>query len=286
VQEYDMVIETVGVPKPTASEQPRVVSADELYQAAFDAWTNVAWQSGFSLPDQGQVQFATSVGPEEAIVTGFQWTDDRSEAATIAGKYREQIKLKRDEWHKKGYATAASPASKIDDDSIPLVSVMPGAFEWIKSLHDVEMGCGVSSFLEEDQMNILLEYAGLADLFPRDKRVSTSNGYDRDSQQMLGVALRIERRSDHCVVFDTSPYANTAAQEVEMRCVSLVGAYPRYELLSADTAAVSFDELTAMNIRRLFGERVYDQPLLEALQSQPKVVRKTKTKTAFWDAED
>lgn len=71
-----------------------------------------------------------------------------------------------------------------------------------------------------------------------------------------------------------------------MRCASLVGAYPRYELLSADTAAVSFDELTAMNIRRLFGERVYDQPLLEALQSQPKVVRKTKTKTAFWDPED
>jgi hypothetical protein len=66
-----MVIETVGIPKPTASKQPHFVSADELYQAAFDIWTNVAWQSQFSLPDQEQVQFATSVGPEEAIVTGI-----------------------------------------------------------------------------------------------------------------------------------------------------------------------------------------------------------------------
>ena len=100
---------------------------------------------------------------------------------------------------------------------------------------------------------------------------------------MLGVALRIERRPDHCVLFDSSPYANLAAQEIEMRCVSLVGPYPRYELLSADTSAFSFSELTAMNIRRLFGERVYDQPMLDARQNLEKT---TKTKTRFWDPED
>ena len=49
----------------------------------------------------------------------------------------------------------------------------------------------------------------------------------------------------------------------DMRSVALVGAYPRYELLNADTSASSVDELTALNIRRLFGERVYDQPELD-----------------------
>ena len=77
--------------------------------------------------------------------------------------------------------------------------------------------------------------------------------------------------------------ANVAAHEVEMRSVSIVGPYPRYELLSADSSAVSFSELTAMNIRRLFGERVYDQPMLDTIQNQPEVSRKTKT--AFWDDE-
>jgi hypothetical protein len=66
-------------------------------------------------------------------------------------------------------------------------------------------------------MNILPEYAGSADLFPCDKRVSMSNGYEQDSQQMLGVALRRERHSDHCVVFDTSPYAKTGAPK-KWRC--------------------------------------------------------------------
>jgi beta-phosphoglucomutase-like phosphatase (HAD superfamily) len=95
--------------------------------------------------------------------------------------------------------------------------------------------------------------------------------------------LRIERRPDHCVVFDSSPHANTAAQEIEMRCVSLVGPYPRYELLTADTSAFSFDELTAMNIRRLFGERVYDQPMLDT-QANLETVKKTKT--MYWDHDD
>jgi hypothetical protein len=74
-------------------------------------------------------------------------------------------------------------------------------------------------------MNILLEYAGFTYLFPHDKCVSTSNGYDQDSQQMLGMALQIERCSDHYIVFDTSPYANTAAQKVEMQCVLFIGAH-------------------------------------------------------------
>jgi hypothetical protein len=70
-----------------------------------------------------------------------------------------------------------------------------------------------------------------------------------------------------------------------MRSVAMVGPYPRYELLSADTSAFSFSELTAMNIRRLFGERVYDQPMLDALP-QVENVKRTKTKTRFWDPED
>ena len=165
-----------------------------------------------------------------------------------------------------------------------MVVVRDGVYDWIKSLQDVEMACGVTSHLNEDQVHVLLAFAGLSSLLPREKRVSRSNGYERDSQQMLGAALRIERRPDHCVVFDSSPGACGAAREVEMRSVAMVGPYPRYELLSADTSAFSYSELTAMNIRRLFGERVYDQPMLDSLQIQPETRRKTKT--TFWDPDD
>ena len=223
-----------------------------------------------------------SVGPEEAIVTGFRWTDNLQNATLIADEYREQIRLKRLEWENEGYSMSSGgdDASNASDD-IPAIVVLPGVSEWIKSLRDVDMACGVVSYLEKSQVDILLDYAGLSGFFPSDKRVSMTNGYSRDSQQLLGMALRIERRPDHCVVFDSSPMASVAAHEVEMRSVSLVGPYPRYELLSADSSASSFDELTAMNIRRLFGERVYDQPMLDIVQNQPEVNRKTKT--AFWD---
>lgn len=270
------------------SSATKEISQDELYKAAFDAWTAVAWNSGYSLPDQlpdqEKVQFAMAVGPEEAIVVGFKWTDDYAKASEIANLYRDQLQQKRAEWIQKGYNLSSKADSKSEDDDQPLVVVRADVKEWIESLKEVEMGCGVTSYLKEDQVDILLRYAGLADLLPPENRVSRSNGYDRDSQQMLGAALRIERRPDHCVTFDSSPATSAAAHEVDMRSVAIVGPYPRYELLSADTSASSFDELTAMNIRRLFGERVYDQPMLDRLQTQPEVRRKTKT--AFWNPDD
>ncbi|KAL3913158.1 MAG: hypothetical protein SGILL_006601, partial [Bacillariaceae sp.] len=255
------------------------VSGDEIYRAAFDAWTNIAWKRGFTPPVQEEVQFAMAVGPQDAIINGFEWADSEEEAAAIAKEYLDQIKTKRDDWVKKGYITTVKiETNTAEVEEIPPVRVIPDVVEWIQSLRKVEMGCGVVSHLEEDQMRILLEYAGLAELLPPDTRVSHSNGYQRDSQQLLGAALRIERRPDHCVAFDTSPYAALAAHDVEMRSVSLVGPYPRYDLVSADTTAFSVDELTAMNIRRLFGERVYDQPELDMKSRQPETNKRVKTK--------
>ena len=143
---------------------------------------------------------------------------------------------------------------------------------------------GIISYLDRDQVDVLVEYAGLSDLIPRDKRVSSTNGYRRDTYQMLGAALRVERRPDHCVVFDASPYSSVAAHDNEMRSVCLIGAFPRYDLLAADTTSNSFEELTAMNIRRLFGERISDQPQQESLGVQPGTVKKAKTR--FWDDGD
>ena len=69
-----------------------------------------------------------------------------------------------------------------------------------------------------------------------------------------------------------------------MQSVSLIGPDPRYELLSSDTTANSFEDLTAMNIRRLFSERVYDQPLVESAQNQPE--KRAITKTRFFYDDD
>jgi beta-phosphoglucomutase-like phosphatase (HAD superfamily) len=282
IKKYGLIAESPPVKKSSVQKESSGPSGDQVFQAAFDAWTHLALKWNYALPTNEKVMVALSLGPEGAILKSFEWTKDVEEAKQIADQYKEQISIKLKEWEREGVTTKVPEGSEQGgSDKIPLVKIMPGVTTWVKNLRDVEMECGVTSYFDQDQMDVLLKYAGLTELFPQDKRVSSSNGYVRESMQMLGAALRIERRPDHCVVFDTSPYATAAAHEVEMRSVSIVGPYPRYELLSADTAAISFDEFTAMNIRRLFGERVYDQPLLEVQATLPDTRRKTKTK--FWD---
>ena len=280
IKKYNLKTQVVGPRSDPVTTEP---NSDELFSAVFDAWTGVARKRGYSPPDEEQIMFAMAVGPEEAITTGFQWTNDLVEASSIAKDYKAEIETWRRKWRAQGATLGDSAVGErvSRDEEIPLIKVIDGGQHWLKSLRDVDMECGVVSYFEDQQVAQLLEYAGLGSLVPIDKRVSASNGYDRESQQLLGVALRLERRPDHCVIFDSSPYANVAARDVDMRSVSLVGAYPRYDLLTADTSASSFEELTAMNIRRLFGERVYDQPMLDMQQNQPETIRKVKTR--FWD---
>ena len=144
------------------------------------------------------------------------------------------------------------------------------------------MQCVVVSHMNREQLDVMLDVAGLSQLFGEDKRVTSTDGYGRDVDQLLGASLRLERRPDHCVVFDASPNSAVAAHDAEMRSVGVIGAFPRYELLAADSTASSFDELTAMNIRRLFGERIYDQPMVDMQQADPEKTTRQKTKF-FWD---
>jgi beta-phosphoglucomutase-like phosphatase (HAD superfamily) len=276
--EYTKPIET---PKqvPAAPTGP---SQDDVYRTVFDAWTTIAKELGYPLPDDEQVQFALSVGAEEAIVNGFGWTSESTNIAELLGKYKAEIAKRRSLWQ--NYLTTKSQ-SKNDHDDIPMYKGTPGVSRWIKSLLDVEMQCAVVSYLEREQVDTLLQLAGLSDLISPDKRISASNGYVTDTDVLLGAALRVERRPDHCVVFDTTPYSSVAAHEVEMQSVCMIGPYPRYELLSADTTTASFDSLSAINIRRLFSERVYDQPLVEVQTTDPGRTRNTKTRTRFYDDE-
>jgi beta-phosphoglucomutase-like phosphatase (HAD superfamily) len=272
---------TKPVEKPQPNHKgPNGPSQDDLYRTVFDSWTAVAKESGYPLPDDEQVLFALSVGAEEAILNGFGWTNDPNKVAELMGRYKAEIAKRRSSWQR-GDSTKTQ-TNHVQDD-VPMYKVRPGVSRWIKSLLDVEMQCAVVSYLDRDQVDTLLELSGISEMITADKRVSASNGYVTDTDMLLGAALRVERRPDHCVVFDTTPHSSVAAHEVEMQSVCIIGPYPRYELLSADTTAASFDSLSAINVRRLFGERVYDQPQVEFQAADPAKSRNTRTR--FYDDE-
>jgi beta-phosphoglucomutase-like phosphatase (HAD superfamily) len=202
-------------------------------------------------------------------------------------EYLSAVRETSSKWES-GYELGLKPKTTDSprDDTSPPYTVIPGVSQWLQSLMDVEMPCGLISYLEREQVDVLLDQTGLAKFFPVDKRVTASNGYKIESQQMLGASLRVERRPDHCVVFDSSPESSIAAHDVDMKSVCIVGVYPMYELLSADSTARYLDELTAMNVRRLFGERVYDQPMVESIEERPDFRRQPTTKTRFWEEGD
>lgn len=280
------VVPTRTVPQLPKLEKPKGPSSGELFQAAFDAWKQVAERRGFPPPTQDQVQFSMAVGPDDGLLS-FRWTDDADERKKIVEEYLSAVRQTsaKLESFDLGLTPKPQSTSPRDDKSAPY-TVIPGASRWLDRLQDVEMPCGLISFLEREQVDVLLDQSGLSRYFPVDKRVTQNNGYELEGQQMLGAALRVERRPDHCVVFDSSPESSVAAHDMDMKSVSLVGAYPMYELLNADTTARYLDELTAMNIRRLFGERVYDQPLIDSKEDRPDLSKPTKTLTRFWEEGD
>mmetsp|Transcript_39253 Transcript_39253/g.81457 ORF Transcript_39253/g.81457 Transcript_39253/m.81457 type:complete len:1720 (-) Transcript_39253:106-5265(-) len=262
----------------TVSSGPR---DDDVFEATMSSWNAIAAKFRLPEPTTDQILYAMSVGPEEAIRYGFRWTDDEDNVSELLNSYLQEVEEKRTIWA----STEKAEEGNEKEPDAPLVQVTPGSAEWIKSLLDVEMECGIISYLTRSQVDTLVEYAGIADLITPEKRVAATGPtglhptvkHFHDSQQMLASALRLERRPDHCVVVDASPGASIAARSVEMQSVAWIGSYPRYELLQADATVSRLDELTAMNIRRLFGERIYDQPLMDQLQAQPETKRRTKT---------
>jgi beta-phosphoglucomutase-like phosphatase (HAD superfamily) len=279
----DVVPTTNVIPSPK-KEKPKSPSSGELFQAAYEAWKQVAENRGFSPPTEEQVRFSMTVGPEDGLKS-FKWADNADERKAIVEDYLNAVRRTSSN---RGYELGLNPkpTENTSDDAPPPYTVIPGASNWLQSLQDVEMPCCIISYLEKEQVDVLLDQSGLSKFFPVEHRVTGSNGYEIESQQMLGAALRVERRPDHCVVFDSSPESSVAAHDVDMKSVSLIGVYPMYELLSADSTARYLDDLTAMNVRRLFGERVYDQPMVDSLEDRPKLKKQTKILTRFWEEGD
>ena len=118
------------------------------------------------------------------------------------------------------------------------------------------------------------------------RRISHSNGYLSECQQLLGASLHIERRPDQCVVFDTSPFFSVSAHEFDMRTIALIGPYPRYELLTADLSTSSVNELTIMNIRSLFGDRMNYEPEVDMASPRQPDTRKRVQTTYEWAGDD
>eukprot|EP00591_Stephanopyxis_turris_P018394 CAMPEP_0195540292 /NCGR_PEP_ID=MMETSP0794_2-20130614/50496_1 /TAXON_ID=515487 /ORGANISM="Stephanopyxis turris, Strain CCMP 815" /LENGTH=1135 /DNA_ID=CAMNT_0040674357 /DNA_START=409 /DNA_END=3816 /DNA_ORIENTATION=- len=276
-----------------------------------EIWEKVAKEHGFEPPLREEVKLAQLMRPDAAVRNLFYWTTDIFESRDIALSHYDSLEetfqdilsrihnnktntdtaINGDESTnatsiKEGNTTTApqEPISFLVNSTDPaeIFPVIEGASEWLNSLRDANIPLSIISHLDKEKLSTILNLTNLSEYFPLDLRVSSNDGYEREMQEFLGAALRLERRPDHCMVFDTTPSSSIAAHDAEMVAVSFMGLYPMYDLCTADLTIAGFEDLTVMNIRRLFGDKSFE-PEVELEPIKPKVQR---SKIRIWTEGD
>eukprot|EP00569_Conticribra_weissflogii_P005627 CAMPEP_0171329032 /NCGR_PEP_ID=MMETSP0878-20121228/979_1 /TAXON_ID=67004 /ORGANISM="Thalassiosira weissflogii, Strain CCMP1336" /LENGTH=1264 /DNA_ID=CAMNT_0011828921 /DNA_START=127 /DNA_END=3921 /DNA_ORIENTATION=- len=205
----------------------------------------IADKLGKSRPSDEDVIRALEGGWVEGMRDVLGWTSDPKVVDSIVADYGEM-------WDEEYDALVESYEDGSRDDATPDVLLQEGVTEWLDLLRTGDVPCVVMSYLDAGQLDEILRRTGLDEFFPPDKRVSRSNGFVETTDELLGAALRAERRTDHCVVFDNTPISATDAHEAQMKSISFVDHYAKYELTSADATFVSPREMNLMRLRTFF----------------------------------
>ncbi|CAK9150577.1 unnamed protein product [Ilex paraguariensis] len=161
------------------------------------------------------------------------------------------------------------------DNLLKLSEPVEGLKEWLDAVSTARIPCAaVSSF---DRKNVVeaLERMGLKKYFQA--IVTEEDGMESIAHRFLSASVKLDRKPSKCVVFEDDPRAITAAHNCTMMAIALIGAHPavekidtsnrcsqklmfevercRYDLEQADLAVASFNELSVINLRRLFSQK-------------------------------
>ena len=216
-------------------------------------WIKLAEKYGFREPLPEDIAKAQMIPPDQAIRRIFFWTQDMLESREMALDHYDILQEVFDE-----ILDGVDHDIENNETSPFIFPIVDGAIQWLERLREVEVPCCVISQFDNEKLEKILNSTNLATYFPHECRVSANSGYDEEEQEYLGAALRIKRRPDHCAVFDSTPNSAVSAHDVEMRAISIMSLYPMYELRAADMIVETFDNLSVIDIRRLFWDLDYE----------------------------
>lgn len=262
-------------------------SQGDVIGLKFEAWKKVAIQFDFPAPSIDEVLVAEFLTPIEAIGSVFNWdVSDKAEPDSIVRSFRSELqKLSKELIEKNGIISNVE--ERVDhEEQFPLLTPKEGALEFLAMLEDVELPCAVLSNFDGADVDRIIDVTGLSRFFPENKRVSASQNYEVGQQQLLGCALRLEKRPDHCITLSCTPQAAAIAHDIEMKNIAVVGPYPYYELVAADLTVRDLGAVNLMNVRNVFSETNMDEPMQQLQVEGPKERAKTMLKTRYWDDGD
>jgi len=265
------------------------ITEDDVIELHLKAWTHAAEQHGYKAPSIDEVQIAKFSGPDKAVQSIFKWTSSPSSVVDVVATFRTRLKNLSMDLAAKVNANLSTnnrqEPLKSNDDPAPYI-IKDGIVDFLYALEKVNTPCAVVSHLESHQLDLLLQVSGLNRFFKADQRVSESAAYETEAQQLLGAALRVERRPDLCAVFTSTPQSCVAAHDMQMKSVALVGPYPRYDLTTSDSTLINLHSMNTMNLRALFSDDKSAEPMEQLQVEGPQVKKKSLVKTRFWQDGD
>ncbi|KAL8096777.1 5-amino-6-(5-phospho-D-ribitylamino)uracil phosphatase, chloroplastic isoform X2 [Apium graveolens] len=127
---------------------------------------------------------------------------------------------------------------------------MEGLKEWLTAVSTARIPCAVVSSLDRTDLVEVLIRMGLYKYFQA--IVTEEDGMESMAHRFLSAAVKLDRKPSMCVVFEDDPRGIAAAHNCTMKATALIGVHPAYDLVQADLAVSSFNELSVINLRRLF----------------------------------
>jgi len=295
-QQQNQQSTTTEVMSSTPSQSTMIKSApdfEDIIEMKRRAWGEAIKTAHHNLqaPTSDDVRIAEFSGIETAIKRVFNWEISSEDMESVTADYREFLKTLTEEWmqtmNNDSSSTESGPSEEeAEEYNLPLCTIKKGVTKWLNTMEDIEIPCAITSHMDREFVDDILEHVGLSTYFHKELRVGSDTGYSSEMQQLLGGALRLERRSDQCIAFTSTPQSAGVSHEVEMKNVALVSPYPYYELTTADMIVRDFTSIGVRNLKNVFSETTIEEPM-EMVQSEaPKIRRITLQKTRFWDDDD
>eukprot|EP00882_Tetradesmus_deserticola_P008928 GHRQ01009418.1.p1 GENE.GHRQ01009418.1~~GHRQ01009418.1.p1 ORF type:complete len:383 (+),score=146.30 GHRQ01009418.1:255-1403(+) len=194
-----------------------------------EAWVMLAQQLELPLQQQMlQHPELQMMPPEVAVVRLLRWANDRRAAIGLAMQHAELA------------------GQLLQQHNRPL----EGVREWLDTLGRFNVPCALVSGLDRSTVQAALARMTLHDHFQ--VMVTAEDELETISQRLLTASVKLGRAPNMCVYFDSSPPGITAAHNVTFKAVAVQGIYRPHQLKNADITCSSLQDLSVINMRRLF----------------------------------
>ncbi|CAI9091840.1 OLC1v1026939C1 [Oldenlandia corymbosa var. corymbosa] len=194
-----------------------------------NAWRQLAYEEGKKLPEDDETQRQlVSADAEYVLHKVLTWDEVENDL--------DRLSLRLSQLYHDNFLELSEPVEGLKD--------------WLDAVSTARIPCAVVSSLDKRTMVQALERMGIMKYFQA--IVSDEDGMESMAHRFLSAAVKLDRKPSKCVVFEDDPRGITAAHNCTMMAVALIGAHPAYALEQADLAVASFNELSVINLRRLF----------------------------------